>query len=112
MKVAVRLQPTELRLDCGCVASATLENVLPCSLRVVLLVVILGPQNVAAIFRGAFFNPLGRGRIKRRSATLANFDAGIRGLKPHGYRQETAPRSFKTSKLQGRDLIRSRPRDV
>ena len=38
--------------------------------------------------------------IKRRSATHTNFNAEIRGLKPHGYRQETAPRSFKMSKLQ------------
>jgi hypothetical protein len=36
MKLAVRLQPTELRMDSGRVASATLENVLPCSLRLVI----------------------------------------------------------------------------
>jgi hypothetical protein len=47
-------------------------------------------------------------RIKRRSATHANSDAGIRGLKPHGYRQETAPRFFKTSKLQSLAGMRGR----
>ena len=50
--------------------------------------------------RGLFFNPAGRGRIKRRCATHANSDAEIRGQEPHDYRQETAPQSFKTSKLQ------------
>jgi hypothetical protein len=44
--------------------------------------------------------PVVRGYIRRRSATHSNFDAVIRGLKPHGYLQETAPRSFKMSKLQ------------
>jgi hypothetical protein len=62
-------------------------------------VVISGPGKAAAMCRGLFFNPVVRGHIRRRSATHANFDGGIRGLKPHGYRQETAPRSFKTSKL-------------
>jgi hypothetical protein len=62
MMVAVRLQPTEPRMDCGRVASATLENVLPCSRRSVLLVVILGLGNVAAMCRGLFFNPVVRGR--------------------------------------------------
>jgi hypothetical protein len=74
----VRLQPTELRMDCGRVASATLENVLPCSLRV-LLVVILGLGMWRRCVVGLFFNLVVRGRIKRRSATHANFDAGIRG---------------------------------
>src|SRR5579862_2113138 len=48
------------------------------------------------------FNPVVRWRVKRRSATHPNLDALTRGLKPHGYRQETAPRSSKTSKLQRR----------
>ena len=45
-------------------------------------------------------NPVVRWRAKRRSATHPNLDALTRGLKPHGYLQETAPRSSKTSKLQ------------
>src|SRR5579862_6859199 len=45
-------------------------------------------------------NPVVRWRVKRRSATHPNLDALTRGLKPHGYLQETAPRSSKTSKLQ------------
>src|SRR5579864_7237637 len=47
-------------------------------------------------------NPVVRWHVKRRSATHPNLDALTRGLKPHGYLQETAPRSFKTSKLQSR----------
>src|SRR5690348_1871711 len=31
-----------------------------------------------------------------------NDACGIRGLKPHGYQRETAPRSFKRSKVQWR----------
>jgi hypothetical protein len=58
MKVDVRLQPTELRMECDRVASATLEKVLPCSLRLVLHLVILGPRNVAAMHRGLFFNSI------------------------------------------------------
>src|SRR5579864_6401260 len=49
-------------------------------------------------------NPVVRWRVKRRSATHPNLDALTRGLKPHGYLQETAPRSSKTSKLQRRPL--------
>jgi len=45
-------------------------------------------------------NPVVRWRVKRRSATRHNLDGLTRGLKPHGYLQETAPRSSKTSKLQ------------
>jgi hypothetical protein len=45
-------------------------------------------------------NPVVRWRVKRRSATHPNLDALTRGLKPHGYLQQTAPRSSKTSKLQ------------
>jgi hypothetical protein len=100
------LKPHGIRVDFGRVASGTLENVLPRALQLVLLVVILGPAKVGAMCRGLIFNLVVRGRIRRRSATHANFDAGIRGLKPrlkpHGYRQETVPRSFKTSKLQRR----------
>jgi hypothetical protein len=63
-------------------------------------VVILGPRNVAAMCRGAFFQSACERGYQASLRDACQFDAGIRGLKPHGYRQETAPRSFKTSRLQ------------
>jgi hypothetical protein len=99
MKVAVRLQPTELWR----ISAASRERRLKRSsrARAATSIACRGTGECGCdVIVAVFFNPVIGGRIKRRSATHANFDAGIRGLKPHGYRQETAPRSFKTSKLQ------------
>ena len=52
------------------------------------------PPKVAPTDGVGFALVVRRRSIKRRSATHANSGAAPRGLKPHGYHQNTAPRCF------------------
>jgi hypothetical protein len=82
MKLAVRLQPTDLWR----IAAASRGRRLKTSSRARAAIsiarrAIRTGESGCDVVVGLFFNPVVRERIKRRSATHDNFDAGIRGLK-------------------------------
>ena len=70
----------------------------------------IGTGECAVMRRGAIFQSGGKRAYQASLRDARPFWRLTRGLKPHGYRRETAPRSFKTSKLATEPVLGRGPK--